>query len=139
MKYNALSLMSRIREEANRLIINELAANGVPELAPSHGDILAALYNKEPMSMNEIAEKIHRTRATTTVLVQKLEKIGFVKKGKNTNDNRYTNVILTSYGRNFKDMFDKISTKLNNTIYKNLTKQESEILENLLEKIQSSL
>lgn len=75
-----IALVSRIRENANHLILKELQAAGFGELAPSHGDILMALYDSNELSMQNIAKKIHRTKATTTVLIDKLEVAGFVKR-----------------------------------------------------------
>lgn len=77
---NLLSLISKIREYGNRFIIEELKRNGIEGLVPSHGDILVCLYEQNKMTMKDISDKIHRTRPTVTVLVDKLEKLGYVKR-----------------------------------------------------------
>ncbi len=135
MNGNLISLISRIHKKANCLILNELKSNGIEELSPSHGDILVNLFLNKEMTMQEIAEKIQRTKATTTVLIDKLEKYGFVKREKSKKDSRYTNIILTEKGQHFKPVFDEISKKLIATVYKNLNETEIENVENLLEKI----
>ena len=132
---NMLTLISKIHEKGNRFIIEELKKNGAVGLVPSHGDILVCLYQNDKMTMKEIAEKIHRTRPTVTVLVDKLEKLGYLKREISQNDNRYTYITLTKKGQNFKPVFEKISEDLNNMLYKNLSENESDILENLLQKI----
>ena len=66
---NFLSLISKIHDKGNRLIIEELKRNGADGLVPSHGDILVCLYQNDKMTMKEIADKINRTRPTVTVLV----------------------------------------------------------------------
>ena len=85
--------------------------------------------------MKEVADKINRTRPTVTVLVDKLEKLGYIKREVSEKDNRYTYIYLTKKGKDFKPVFEKISNKLNDMLYKNLSKDESDILENLLQKI----
>ena len=132
---NLLSLISKIHEKGNRFIIEELKKNGAEGLVPSHGDILACLYEQEKMTMKDIADKIHRTRPTVTVLVDKLEKLGYLKREISKEDNRYTYIVLTKKGQDFKPVFEKISKDLNNMLYKNLSEEESDILENLLQKI----
>ena len=132
---NLLALISKIHDKGNRLIIEELKRNGADGLAPSHGDILVCLYQNNKMTMKEIADKINRTRPTVTVLVDKLEKLGYLKKEISQEDNRYTYIVLTKKGKDFKPVFEKISNKLNDMLYKNLSKDESDILENLLQKI----
>ncbi|MCD7878941.1 MAG: MarR family transcriptional regulator [Candidatus Gastranaerophilales bacterium] len=139
MKGNLVSLISRIHEKANRLILEELKLNGITELSPSHGDILINLFRTKEITMQEIAKKIHRTKATTTVLIDKLEKFGYVKREKSKNDNRYTNIVLTVKGQEFKPIFDKISAKLNETVYKDLTEKEIQNIEMLIEKINKNL
>ena len=72
---NMLALISKIHEKGNRFIIEELKKNGADGLVPSHGDILVCLYHNDKITMKDIADKIHRTRPTVTVLVDKLEQV----------------------------------------------------------------
>ena len=132
---NLLALVSKIHEKGNRFIIEQLKKNGADGLVPSHGDILVCLYEQDKMTMKDIADKIHRTRPTVTVLVDKLEKLGYIKREISQEDSRYTYIVLTKKGQDFKPIFEKISEDLNNLLCKNLTEQESNILDNLLQKI----
>ena len=50
-------------------------------------------------------------------------------------DNRYTYIVLTKKGQDFKPIFEKISENLKNMMYKNLSDKEAETLENLLFKM----
>lgn len=131
----ALSLISKIKEKGNRFIIEQLKENGIEGLVPSHGDILAVLYKDNKSTMKDIADKINRTKPTVTVLVDKLEKLGFVKREKSSDDSRITYILLTKKAEKFKPIFEKISKDLNKLLYKNLTKTEGEILDKLLEKM----
>lgn len=132
---NLLSLVSKVHEKGNRFIIQELKRNGVVGIVPSHGDILMCLYQNGRMSMKDISDKIRRTKPTVTVLIDKLEKLGLVERQPSETDNRSTNILLTQKGQEFKPVFEKISEDLNNMLYQNLSEQESDILENLLQKI----
>ena len=131
----ALSLISKIYEKGNRFIVEELNKNGIDSLSPSHGDILAVLYFCGKSTMKDISEKIHRTKPTVTILVDKLEKLGFVKREKNNADNRITCIVPTKKAESFRPVFEKISEDLNNLLYKNLSEDEAEILDNLLRKM----
>ena len=130
-----LSLISKIHEKGNKFIIQELNSIGVTDLAPSHGDILAMLYQYNKLTMKDIAEKIHRTKPTVTILVNKLEKLGFVKREKSSEDSRITYIMLTSKSEDFKQIFEKISKDLNKMLFKNLTNNEVQLLDQLLEKM----
>lgn len=130
-----LSLVSKIHEQGNRFIIEKLKNNGAEGLAPSHGDILVCLYKNGKMTMKDIANCIHRTKPTVTVLVDKLEKLGYLKREASVEDSRSTNIVLTQKGEDFKVIFEKISKELNKMLYKNLSPEESELIEKLLKKI----
>ena len=130
-----LSLISKIHEKGNRFIIDELKNNGAEGLVPSHGDILVCLYKNGQMPMKDIADCIHRTKPTVTVLVDKLEKLGYLKREASEKDSRCTNIVLTQKGENFKPTFEKISKDLNKMLFKNLSEHEALFLEELLEKM----
>lgn len=132
---NAFSLISRIREKGNKFIVSELKRQGVEGIVSSHGDILSVLFEGEKFTMKELADKIHRTRPTVTVLVEKLVNYGFVKKEKSHTDCRVTYVKLTKKGVELKPVFYDISYKLNSLIYGDFTNEEIEIFEKLLKKI----
>ena len=127
--------LSKIHEKGSRFIIEKLKENGIEGLVPSHGDILVLLYKYEKLTMKDIAEKIHRTKPTVTVLADKLEKLGYVERKKSMDDNRITYITLTEKGRQFKPLFEKISKDLNNLLYKNLTGEEAQMIDKLLEKM----
>ena len=130
-----LSLISKIHEKGNRFIIEQLEQNGAKGLVPSHGDILAVLYKYEKLTMKEIAYKIHKTKPTVTVLIDKLEKFGFVKREASSSDNRCTFIVLTSKGKEFKPIFENISSELNKMLHKNLSQEEINLLEKILIKM----
>ena len=132
----ALSLISKIHEKGCKFIVDELVKNGVENLAPSHGDILAVLYHCGRSTMKDIALKIHRTKPTVTVLVDKLEKSGFVERQKSDTDSRITYITLTPKGEAFKPVFNKISEELNKMLYANLSDSEAAELDRLLEKME---
>jgi DNA-binding MarR family transcriptional regulator len=133
-----IALISRIRENANKFLLNELKQRGVEGLAPSHGDILTTLYHHETVTMAELAERIHRDKSTVTVLVEKLVKSGYVKKIKSPADRRITNICLTEAGKALEPVFEEISEKLIHTAYQGFSAFEQEILIRLLERIQQN-
>ena len=129
-----ITLSSRLAEKANKFIIAELKKYDLSDIAPSHGDILSLLFDGNAYEMSEIAKRIHRTKPTVTVLVEKLEKSGYVQRIKSDTDARYTNVSLTEKGFALKPIFEEISARLNALAYAGLREEEAMLLEILLEK-----
>ncbi|MFF2528333.1 MarR family winged helix-turn-helix transcriptional regulator [Brevibacillus sp. NPDC058079] len=135
IKGNAASLISHIRDAVNKFIISELEKHGVEGIVPSHGDILLCLYKHDNVTMKELAEYIHRTKPTVTVLVNKLVACGYVIREKDVNDNRITYIKLTQRGMELQPIFQEVSNRIREMMYGGLSEAEGELLENLLEKV----
>ena len=135
---SSINLIGIIREKANKFIIDELEKRGINGVVPSHGAILMALYNQKSMTMKEIADKIKRRQPTVTVLIDKLLKYGYVIKEKDNGDSRITNISMTQKGHDFRSVFFEISEIMNKKMHQRLSEKESEILENLLERVSNN-
>ena len=123
MKHDAVMLMGRIHDLTQKWLRGELVAAGLSGIVPSHGDVLALLFMKGEATMHELAAFAHRTKPTTTVLVDKLEEMGLVRRAQSEDDAR----------------FAAISKKLASRVYSPLSKDEGEMLEKLLNKVLSNL
>jgi len=130
-----ISLISKVRESANRFIIDEMKRWGVTGLVPSHGDIIFALLKSETLTMKDLAERIGKDKSTVTALVDKLLKLGYVEKTRDTRDSRVIFVTLTENGKALKPMFDAISTDLMTLVYQGISTEEKEALLHTLLKI----
>ena len=84
--------------------------------------------------MHEIAAFARRTKPTTTILVDKLEALGYVARVPSATDARSVVVRLTPAGEALRPAFRSISRRFCAFLYAGLTREESETLERLLEK-----
>ena len=131
--------MSRIREQANKLIVRELRQRGVEGIVPSHGEIMVHLFAAEECTMQNLAKQINRTKPTVTVLIEKLVACGYVVKEKSAEDNRVTLIKMTAKGWELKPIFEVISAKMNAVVYQGLCEEEAEMLEKVLTQINGNL
>lgn len=138
-KYNAIALIARIRDHINKQIVQELEKHNVTGIVPSHGDILMFLYREDVLSIKMLAERVHRTQPTVTVLVNKLEKLGYVERSKSAEDSRVTMIRLTEQGRQLEPVFHQVSQQINGMVYGHLTDDQADQLESLLTGIVSKL
>lgn len=107
-----ISYLSRTLAAANGYLMLLIKKEGLNSLVPSHGDILVALFDSEPIAMNDLAAIINRDPSTVTALVKKLVSAGYVETDKNPSDRRVTEVSLTPKGKSLRKAFDDISDKL---------------------------
>ncbi|MBY0220743.1 MULTISPECIES: MarR family winged helix-turn-helix transcriptional regulator [Paenibacillus] len=131
-KYNAIALIARIRDHVNKRIVQELEQHDVTGIVPSHGDILMFLYREDSLSIKMLAERVHRTQPTVTVLVNKLEKLGYVERSKSAEDSRVTLIRLTEQGQQLKPIFEQVSETIQDMVYGGMTDEQAEQLESLL-------
>ncbi|WP_312884268.1 MarR family winged helix-turn-helix transcriptional regulator [Paenibacillus xylanilyticus] len=116
----------------NKRIIQELEQHDITGIVPSHGDILMFLYLEDSLSIKMVAERVHRTQPTVTVLVNKLEKLGYVERSKSPEDSRVTFIRLTEQGRQLKPIFEQVSETIRDMVYGDMTDEQAEQLESLL-------
>ncbi|GAV21842.1 MarR family winged helix-turn-helix transcriptional regulator [Carboxydothermus pertinax] len=135
---NVISLISSIREKANRFIMRELNNRGIKGIVTSHGDILVALFKNNVLTMKEIAEKIDRDKSTVTALVDKLVDFGYVKKERDPADSRVILVSLTDLGKQLQPDFEDISRKLIDVAFRGISPEEREALVKILIKIKEN-
>lgn len=132
---DVISLISKIREKVNRFIVSEMSKYGIDGIVTSHGDIIYALFKNPRMTMAEIAEKIGRDKSTVTALVDKLVRLGYVKKERDTEDTRVVYVYLTEKGNELKPIFEAISSEVLDVFYLYISENEREELVRILNKI----
>lgn len=130
-----VALVSRIREQANNLLVAELAKRGHSGLAPSHGAILHALAERGPMPMTALAEAIGKQKNTVTTLVGKLEQVGYVLKTPSRADSRVTLVSLSPRAVAAGPDFAAISQALLAAVWGDMPQAEREALVQGLEKV----
>ena len=135
---SSISLLSHIHTITADFLIEKLKERGYPDFASSHGNILFQLSVNEKMTMGELSEKINRDKSTTTVLVRKLEKDGFITGDAAPNDKRSRIIYLTEKGRQFNATAQELSSDLLGTYFKGFTDNEKEEFFNTLLRIKKN-
>lgn len=132
--------VARIREQANLLIEAELRQRSITGIVPAHGSVLAFLFQQsEPVPIKMVVEQVRRAKSTVTVMINTLERHGYVRKLPCESDNRVTYVELTPKGRRFRKDFDEISKSLLERVYGDMSVKDRERLVRLLERIEQNV
>lgn len=135
---NIISKISHIHSICADFLRVELNKTGFPNLASSHGYILFLLSQNKTLSMREISQKINRDKSTTTVLIKKLESLGYVKTTLSPLDSRSKLVQLTPLGIKYNDAISSISERLKTNFFKTLSDSEIKTLNETLDKISAN-
>ena len=121
---SSISLVSHIHGTTADFLTKELAAQGFDDFATSHGNILFQLSLNTQMTMGELSRQINRDKSTTTVLVRKLMKEGYVEEKTSAEDKRSKLITLTAKGMQYEKVTSNISKQLLDTFYKGFTEEE---------------
>ena len=135
---SSISLLSNIHSITADFLTEKLKERGFPDFASSHGNILFQLSVNEKMPMGELAERINRDKSTTTVLVRKLEKDGFITGEADPSDKRSRIIYLTEKGKEFNQTAHELSSELLGTFYKDFSETEKIQFFNSLLKIKKN-
>jgi len=135
---SSISLVSQIHTTTADFLTKELASQGFDDFASSHGNILFQLSVNPQMTMKELSQKINRDKSTTTVLVRKLIKEGYVEEQSSTEDKRSKIISLTAKGQQYQKNTSNISKQLLETFYKGFTEEEKQQFLSYLHRIQKN-
>lgn len=61
--------------------------------------VMMVLWEKDGLTVKNLAEQLHLDSATITPLLKRLEAMGFVHRRRNTSDERVVNIFLSEKGR----------------------------------------
>lgn len=132
---NSINLLSHIHSQSADFLQKKLSQAGFENFASSHGNILFQLSRQESLKMNELAKIINRDKSTTTVLIRKLEKEGYIKTSASAEDRRIKIVSLTEKGKKYNSSTGEISAELLQCFYKGFTDEEKETFTKMLIRI----
>lgn len=135
-----IAQIARIRESANALIEAELRKRSIKGIVPAHGAVLQFLFQQsKPVPIKAVVEKVGRVKSTVTVMINNLERHGYVQKLPCDSDSRVTLVQLTPAGRKLRKDFDQISKTLMDKVYGDMKEKDRQVLVDLLDVIENNL
>lgn len=92
---NTYTKLVRAAESVTSRVSRFMAA---ANLTISQFGVLEALHHKGPLCQRDIGAKILKSTGNITLVIDNLEKHGFVRRERNTDDRRYFTVYLTQTG-----------------------------------------
>lgn len=129
-----LQLAMRLTDAANRYLADELTRGGAQGILPSHGDLIRHLSAESALSVSELARRTNRTKSTVSVLIDKLERAGYVEKLYVGDGPRTCAISLTPKCRSLLPLFDEAGERMYRRLTHGLTGEDCARLEAHLER-----
>ena len=120
----------------NRCFIDEqLRKRGITELGFSHVRIIIILHVFKVLSMKEVTEKISKDKSTVTILVNKLEKKGYLRKKVCEEDRRVTYLELEDKAKEILNIIFEVSDIFQSRVEKILDEEERKMFIKIMSKL----
>lgn len=131
-------LMAKIRQVGGRISERILKKHDV-ELNSAQGRIMFALWQKDGVSINELAKKTQLKKSTLTSMLDRLERMGYIRRQRSKKDRRKILIKRTEKDRTMEKKYVEVSEEMTRLFYKGFSKSEIDRFEKDLERILNNL
>ena len=122
----APNIISRIHQLSEEFLKGELEKAGLTGMVASHGHILGCLFMEDKLPMWRIVSLIKRRKSTLTVLADKLEQEGYIRREASPADSRVRHLALTPKGQAVRPVFTDITRRLQERFWNGFSPDEQE-------------
>lgn len=109
------------------------------DLKPSHAGILFVLNRYGEMSQRKLAKKLNLTPPSVTAAIQKMEKLDYIQRKPDPDDQRVMLLSLTENGRTYlKGIFD-VARQMEELMFQGMSMEEKFLMKRMLIQIRDNL
>ena len=130
--------MAKIRQVGGRISERILKKHDV-EINSAQGRIMFALWQKDSVSINELAKKTQLKKSTLTSMLDRLERMGYIRRQRSKKDRRKILIKRTEKDRTMEKKYVEVSEEMTRLFYKGFSKSEIDRFEKDLERILNNL
>ena len=131
-------LMAKIRQVGGRLFEQMLKDYDI-EINSAQGRIMFALWQADNISISELVKKTQLKKSTLTSMLDRLEKMGYVRRQHSKKDRRKILIKRTNKDKNLESRYVELSQEITKLFYKGFSKAEIDRFEKDLAKILDNL
>ncbi len=133
------NLVAKIHQLGGRVFGRILKAHGVDELNPAQGRIIYELWKEDGISQAELASRTRLDKSTLTLMLDRLENQGQLRRESDPADARRRIVSLTPGNRAMHAAYTCASKEMIGIFYHGMTDAEIDAFEATLQKVLRNL
>ena len=130
--------MAKIRQVAGRIFERMLKDCDI-EISSAQGRIMFALWQQDGVSINELAKKTQLKKSTLTSMLDRLEKMGYIRRQRSKKDRRKILIERTNKDKNLESEYAKLSQEHTRLFYRGFSEDQIDCFEKDLERILDNL
>ena len=131
--------MSRIRHLSGRIWERLLKDSGVDVFNGAQGRILYILWEHGDLTITEIGKLTSLAKTTLTSMLDRMEAGGLVKRVPDKKNRRQIFIEVTEKAREYRETYEWLSDKMNETFYQGFSMDEVNEFEDKLRRILKNL
>ena len=131
-------LMAKIRQVGERIFVRRSKQYGI-EINPAQGRIMFALWQNDGISIIELAKKTQLKKSTLTSMLDRLERMGYIRRQRSKKDRRKILIKRTEKDRTMEKKYVEVSEEMTRLFYKGFSKSQIDRFEKDLERILNNL
>ncbi len=109
------------------------------DLKPGHAGILFVLNKEGELSQRELSEKMNLTPPTITSAIQKMEKLGYIRRKPDEHDQRILRLCVTEKGKTFIHDICNVGKEIEEIVFRGMSMEETLLLKRLLIQVRDNL
>ncbi|OBR62197.1 hypothetical protein A7K91_00775 [Paenibacillus oryzae] len=109
------------------------------ELYPGQPPLMFSLEREPGRSQNELAKELSIQKATLTVMLNRMEKTGLVRRESDARDQRISRIFLTDKGKGLLVRLQRTLDVLEEQAMKGFSEEEKQVMTELLARIEKNL
>ena len=126
-------LISKIHQISGRIFSKKLKDYKI-EINPAQGRILFVLWEKDGISIQELAQKTSLGKSTLTSMLNRLEKAEYIQLKRSSEDDRKKIITLTEKDIQLHEKYTQLSKEMNQLFYQGFSNKEIDTFEQYLQK-----
>ena len=130
--------MAKIRQVGGRISGRILKQYNI-EINSAQGRIMFVLWQNDGISINELAKKTHLKKSTLTSMLDRLQKMGYIKRQRSKKDRRKILINRTEKDKAMEKKYIEVSEEMTRLYYKGFSKSQIVHFEKDLERILHNL
>jgi MarR family 2-MHQ and catechol resistance regulon transcriptional repressor len=95
----ALDTFIKLTRATESLMARLNRCGTIEPLSPSQFAVLEALYHLGPLTQGQVSAKVLKSTGNITLVIDNLEKQGYVRRARDNNDRRIVTIYITDTGR----------------------------------------
>ena len=131
-------LMAKIRQVAGRIFERMLKDCNI-EISSAQGRIMFALWQEDGISINELGKKTQLKKSTLTSMLDRLERMGYVRRQRSKKDRRKILIQRTNKDKNLESEYVKLSQEHTKIFFHGFSEEQIDRFEKDLKHILNNL